>query len=214
MRAEEKLTASVELEATIWTHSSGRTLRINSIGDFFLKNQGLSPIGSRAASIIVLASNREPQNRDLLAMCSPASCKDQIKTNAAEKKERRGGFENLVARYYRGVCTFASRLTDDPVEAVLLTHAAFTSTRKLLRTRDEVRLVTILLTAVMRAAQLAKLRGANWATRVHANKPVPEPKNRADRSQMFATVSDMFRGRLTLLGPDREFSRKQDSSPW
>ena len=97
------------------------------------------------------------------------------------KKRKRGRFENLVARYYRGVCTFASRLTDDPVEAVLLTHAAFTSTRKLLRTRDEVRLVTILLTAVMRAAQLAKLRGVNWATRVHANKPVPEPKNRADR---------------------------------
>ena len=95
------------------------------------------------------------------------------------KKRKRGGFENLVARYYRGVCTFASRLTGDPVEAVLLTHAAFTSTRKLLRTRDEVRLVTILLTAVMRAAQLAKLRGANWATRVHANKPVPGPKNRA-----------------------------------
>jgi hypothetical protein len=88
VRAEEKLTASVELGATIWTYSSGRTLRINSIGDFFLKNQGLSPIGSRAASIIVLASNRE-QNRDLLAMCSPASFKDQIKTNAVEKKKRR-----------------------------------------------------------------------------------------------------------------------------
>src|SRR5438045_1432106 len=87
VRAEEKLTAFVEVEATIRTHSSGRTLRINSVGDFFLKNQGLSPIGSRAASITVLASNRE-QNRDLLAMCSPASCKDQIKTNAAEKKTR------------------------------------------------------------------------------------------------------------------------------
>ena len=96
------------------------------------------------------------------------------------KKRKRGGFENLVARYYRGVCTFASRLTGYPVEAVLLTHAAFTSTRKLLRTRDEVRLVTILLTAVMRAAQLAKLCGANWAPRVHVNKPVPEPKNQAD----------------------------------
>ena len=30
---------------------------------------------------------------------------------------------------------------------------------------------------------------------------------------MFATVSDMFRGRLTFLGPDREFSRKQDNAP-
>jgi hypothetical protein len=97
------------------------------------------------------------------------------------KKTKDGRFENLVARYYRGVCAFAFRLTDDPVEAVLLTHGAFTSTRKLLRSRDEVRLVTILLTTVMRAARVAKLRGANWATRVHVNKPVPEPKNRADR---------------------------------
>jgi hypothetical protein len=32
-----------------------------------------------------------------------------------------GRFENLVAGYYRGVCTFASRLTGDRVEAVLLT---------------------------------------------------------------------------------------------
>jgi hypothetical protein len=32
----------------------------------FLKNQGLSPIGSRAASIAILGSNREPQNRDFL----------------------------------------------------------------------------------------------------------------------------------------------------
>jgi hypothetical protein len=74
----------------------------------------------------------------------------RTKPKRTPSKKRKGGrFENLVARYYRGVCTFASRLTDDPVEAVLLTHAAFTSTRKLLRTRDEVRLVTILLTTVM-----------------------------------------------------------------
>jgi hypothetical protein len=97
------------------------------------------------------------------------------------KKRRRGRFEDLVARYYRGVCTFASRLTDDPVEAVLLTHAAFISTRKLLRTRDEVRLVTILLTAVMRAAQPATLAGVKSAARVDANKPIPEHKNEAKR---------------------------------
>jgi hypothetical protein len=43
-------------------------------------------------------------------------------------------------------------LTDDPREAVLLTHDAFNSTRKQLRhCRDEVALVTILLTAVIRA---------------------------------------------------------------
>jgi hypothetical protein len=106
----------------------------------------------------------------------------RIKSKPTPLKKRRGGrFENLVARYYRGVSTFASRLTNDPVEAVLLTHAAFNSTRKLLRTRDEVRLVTILLTAVMRAAQLAKSRGVNLGTRVHANKSLPEPENPAER---------------------------------
>ena len=64
------------------------------------------------------------------------------------KKKEDEHFENLVACYNRGVCTFASGLTDDPVEAVLLTHAAFTRTRKLLRSRDQIRFVTILLTTV------------------------------------------------------------------
>jgi len=114
----------------------------------------------------------------------PAARTKSKRTPSNKGKDRR--FESLVARYYRGVCTFASWLTDDPVEAVVLSHAAFTSTRKVLRSRDEVRLVTILLTAVMRAAQAAKLCGANWATRVHANKPIPEPKNRADRGRCSA----------------------------
>jgi len=94
-------------------------------------------------------------------------------------KDRR--FEYWVACYYRGFCTFASRLTDEPL--VLLTHAAFTSTRKVLRSRDEVRRVRIPLTAVTRAAQVGKLCGANWATRVRANKAITEPKNRADRGR-------------------------------
>jgi hypothetical protein len=111
----------------------------------------------------------------------PCAAGPRTKSKRRPSNKKDGRFENLVARYYRGVCTFASRLTDDPVEAVLLTHAAFTSTRKLLRSRDEVRLVTILLTTVMRAAEVAKSCGANWATRVHANKPVPEPKNRRER---------------------------------
>jgi len=111
----------------------------------------------------------------------PAARTKSKPTPSNKRKDRR--FESLVARYYRGVCTFASRLTDDPVEAVLLTHAAFTSARKVLRSRDEARRVTILLTAVMRAPQVGKLSAANWATPVHANKPIPEPKNRADRGR-------------------------------
>jgi hypothetical protein len=61
-------------------------------------------------------------------------------------------FDTLVARYYPSVYSFASRLTDDPREAVLLTHDAFNSTRKQLQSRrDEVSVVTILLDAVIRA---------------------------------------------------------------
>jgi hypothetical protein len=47
-------------------------------------------------------------------------------------------------------------LTDDPREAVLLTHAAFNSTRKQLRSRrDEVTLVKTLLNGVIRAGLAA-----------------------------------------------------------
>jgi hypothetical protein len=66
-------------------------------------------------------------------------------------KTKRARFNTLVARHYPAVYSFASRLTDDPLEAVLLTHGAFNSTRQLLRSRhDEVAIVTILLTAVVR----------------------------------------------------------------
>jgi hypothetical protein len=71
-------------------------------------------------------------------------------------KTRRPHFTTLVVRHYSAVYSFASRLTDDCVEAVLLTHDAFNSTRKLLRSRhDEVAAVTILLNAVIRAGLTA-----------------------------------------------------------
>jgi hypothetical protein len=71
-------------------------------------------------------------------------------------KRKRARFDTLVARYYPAVYTFASRLTDDPLEAVLLTHEAFNSTRKQLRNRrDVVELVTTLLDAVIRAGFVA-----------------------------------------------------------
>jgi hypothetical protein len=86
-------------------------------------------------------------------MCCAANCKNQIKSPMKTKSAR---FDTLVARYYPAVYTFASRLTDDPREAVLLTHDAFNSTRKQLRSRrDEVALVTILLNAVIRAGLAA-----------------------------------------------------------
>jgi DNA-directed RNA polymerase specialized sigma24 family protein len=59
-------------------------------------------------------------------------------------------FDTLVGRYYPAVYNFASRLTDDPREAVLLTHDAFDTIRKRRwRFRDEVMLATILLNAVI-----------------------------------------------------------------
>ena len=71
-------------------------------------------------------------------------------------RRRNVRFDTLVARYYTAVYTFASRLTDDPREAVLLTHEAFTTTRKQLRDRrNEVELVTTLLDAVIRGGFLA-----------------------------------------------------------
>jgi DNA-directed RNA polymerase specialized sigma24 family protein len=67
-------------------------------------------------------------------------------------KAKTSRFDSLVARYYPAVYSFASRLTDDPRQAVALTHDAFTSIRKQLRNRrDESALASILISAVIRA---------------------------------------------------------------
>ena len=68
-----------------------------------------------------------------------------IKTNL-------GRFDSLLPRHYPAVYNFASRLTDDPQEAILLTYRTFNSIRKQLwLPRDENALVRILLKAVVRA---------------------------------------------------------------
>jgi hypothetical protein len=68
------------------------------------------------------------------------------------EKAQSSRFDSLVARYYPAVYRFASRLADDPRQAVLLTQRAFTSIRKQLWIpRDEIALVRILLKAVVRA---------------------------------------------------------------
>jgi len=67
-------------------------------------------------------------------------------------KRRRARFDSLVARYYPAVYSFASRLTDDPRQAVALTRYAFKNTQKQIRNRrDETALATILISAVIRA---------------------------------------------------------------
>jgi hypothetical protein len=60
-------------------------------------------------------------------------------------------FDTLVARYYCWIYRFVLRITDDPLEAVLLTNHAFKSTRKQLRSRrTEAVIVPMLVAAVIR----------------------------------------------------------------
>jgi len=67
-------------------------------------------------------------------------------------KAKSSRFDCLVARYYPAVYSFASRLTDDPREAIALTRDAFKSTRMQLKNRrDETVLASILISAVIRA---------------------------------------------------------------
>ena len=48
-------------------------------------------------------------------------------------KTKNSRFDSLVARYYLVVYSFASRLTDDPREAIVLTRDAFNPARKQVR---------------------------------------------------------------------------------
>jgi len=70
--------------------------------------------------------------------------KSSIKSDCAR-------FDAFVSRYYPTVYSFASRLSDDPGEAVLLTNAALNSIRKQpWCPRDEITIVRMLLKAVVR----------------------------------------------------------------
>jgi hypothetical protein len=71
-------------------------------------------------------------------------------------KAKSSRFDSLVARYYPAVYGVASRLTDDPREAIALTRDAFNSTRRQLQNlRDETTLASILILAVIRAGLAA-----------------------------------------------------------
>jgi hypothetical protein len=66
-------------------------------------------------------------------------------------------FDSLVARYYPAVYSFASRLTDDPREAIALTRNAFRSAQKqLCGLRDQTAIATILISAVIQAGLAAR----------------------------------------------------------
>src|SRR5881396_1368240 len=82
-----------------------------------------------------------------------------IATNRKRKppmKVKSSRFDSLVARYYPAVYSFASRLTDDPREAIVLTRDAFNVARKPLRNLgDQTAVATVLISAVIRAGLTA-----------------------------------------------------------
>jgi hypothetical protein len=71
-------------------------------------------------------------------------------------KAKSSRFDSLVARYYPAVYSLASRLTDDPREAIALTRNAFRSAQKqLCSLRDQTAVATTLVLAVIRAGLAA-----------------------------------------------------------
>jgi DNA-directed RNA polymerase specialized sigma24 family protein len=65
-------------------------------------------------------------------------------------------FDSLVSRYYPAVYSLASRLTDDPREAIALTRNAFRSAQKqLCSLRDQTAIATTLISAVIQAGLAA-----------------------------------------------------------
>jgi DNA-directed RNA polymerase specialized sigma24 family protein len=67
-------------------------------------------------------------------------------------KTKTSRFDWLVARYYPAVYSLASRMTDDPRQAVVLAHDALESTRKRLgNRRGETAFASVLIAAVIRA---------------------------------------------------------------
>ncbi|PYI64483.1 MAG: hypothetical protein DMF07_06580 [Verrucomicrobia bacterium] len=67
-------------------------------------------------------------------------------------KTKSSRFDRLIARYYPTVYSFASRLTDDPREAIALTRGAFNSARKQAENlRNPTAIALVLISAVIRA---------------------------------------------------------------
>jgi DNA-directed RNA polymerase specialized sigma24 family protein len=70
-------------------------------------------------------------------------------------KAKSSRFDSLVARYYPAVYHFASRLTDDPREAIGLTRNAFRGAEKqLCSLRDQTAVATTLISAVIRTGRI------------------------------------------------------------
>jgi DNA-directed RNA polymerase specialized sigma24 family protein len=73
-------------------------------------------------------------------------------------KTKSSRFDRLVGRYYPAVYRFASRLTDDPREAIMLTREAFNNARKQSENlRNQTAIATVLISAVLRAGLASRL---------------------------------------------------------
>jgi len=67
-------------------------------------------------------------------------------------KTKTSRFDRLVARYYPAVYSFASRLTDDPREAIALTRGAFNSARNQAENlHNPTAIAPVLISAVIRS---------------------------------------------------------------
>src|SRR5207248_10492124 len=107
-----------------------------------------------------LGHYQHKQGNKMKHRCNPrkgdGTVTDQKSKTPMKAKSSR--FDSLVARYYPAVYSFASRLTDDPREAVALTRDAFDSTRKQPRSCcDDNVFASILISTVIRAGLTARL---------------------------------------------------------
>ena len=72
------------------------------------------------------------------------------KLNAMKTSQQ--NFDALIARNYPAVYSFASRLTDDPRDAIVLTRAAFNVASKQLRNLRDQTAIAAVIRAGLRAA--------------------------------------------------------------
>ena len=73
----------------------------------------------------------------------------------SKKGSKNSRFDSLVTGYYPAVYSFASKLTDDPHEAVALTHEAFNGARRQLQSILSQRAIATILIAAVLGAGLA-----------------------------------------------------------
>ena len=88
-----------------------------------------------------------PPSRSASILRAQSQGANQKRKPPTKTKHKR--FDALVARYYYSIYSLVLQITDDPLEALLLTHDAFNRTRKQLRSRrDDATIVRMLVAAV------------------------------------------------------------------